>query len=441
MSVRARRFLAFWKAQGTVAVIRLVRAKLADVIAGRPVFNEIESGGSADRTRSKPSTIAELNARRFGALQPLPTYLIPRGTCPRINLITDSIGRGSLFGGVGTGLIFAALLANRMNGRLRVVTRTEKPTPGNVAEILGAYGIELVQEVQFAFSPSHDLAADEQHGIDVDPDEIFLTTSWWTTAATLPSVPAASIVYLLQEDERMFYPFGEDRFRCEKILMNQDIRFVINTRLLFEHLVEAGLGHLSTQGQWFEPAFPSSLFYRRSKDPSTKKRLFYYARPHNPRNLFHVGLEVIEQAILKGFLDLDRWDIYLVGKDIPSVLFGDGYIPKRCEGLDWRAYADLIGTIDLGLSLMYTPHPSYPPLDLAASGAVVVTNKWGRKQDLSAYSENIICAELEVAALVDALEAGIERVERESAVGRADVLGRDWAESFEGVLQALTASR
>ena len=52
---------------------------------------------------------------------------------------------------------------------------------------------------------------------------------------------------------------------------------------------------------------------------------------------------------------------------------------------------------------MDTPHPSYPPLDLAASGAVVVTNRHGRKTSLCQYSENIVCVD----PTVEALKAGI----------------------------------
>jgi hypothetical protein len=123
--------------------------------------------------------------------------------------------------------------------------------------------------------------------------------------------------------------------------------------------------------------------------------------------------------------------------------FGEGYSPHRCEGLDWEAYADLVGTIDLGLSLMYTPHPSYPPLDLAASGAVVVTNKFSNKQDLSEYSRNILCAELDTQALLDALRVGVALAEDKETRARnfaANGLGSDWAQSFEATLQSITTA-
>ena len=440
MFARGQRFVKFWREKGSGAAIHLIRQKVANLVAGRPAFSPTTPGNLKEC-----ATARELFEQHFAETEPLRAFVVPKGMRRRVSVITDSIGAGSLFGGVGTALILAARLANRLGATLRIVTRTERAIPSNAALVLNAYGIQLAHEMQFAFAPLSAVSTGAGAlGLDVQSDELFITTSWWSTAATLGQVPSESIVYLLQEDERMFYPFGEDRLRCEEVLRNRDIRFVVNTRLLHTHLLGTGLEHLATHGHWFEPAFPDSLFCPRPAAADGKKKMFYYARPHNPRNLFHIGLQVIESAVRMSVLDLDRWDVYLVGKDIPSIVFGNGYVPKRCEGLNWQAYADLIGTIDLGLSLMYTPHPSYPPLDLAASGAVVVTNRFGPKQDLSGYSRNIICAEPEVGALVAALAEGValaENAEQRRSNYEANGLCRDWAQSFESTLEALAPAR
>ncbi len=443
--------MAFWNEHGTAAAMGLVRAKLGDAIAGRPIFNKLDPDNtvvSKNKSHS-PAAANEVVRERFIAIQPFETYLVPKASIARVSLVTDSIGSGSLFGGVGTALLLAAQLANRMDATLRIVTRTEKPSSSNAAQVLNAYGIQLTHEVQFAFSPVTGDGLELETsagpaGLDIYPDETFITTSWWTTAATLPGVPHSSIIYLLQEDERMFYPFGDDRVQCEHVLNNRNIRFVINTRLLYDHLIATGLDHLKRTGCWFEPAFPKSLFHERQRASGDKKKFFFYARPNNLRNLFYVGLDIIDKAINEGILDLEQWDILLVGTHIPSVAFSNGYLPERREGLDWEAYADLIGTVDLGFCLMYTPHPSYPPLDLAASAAVVVTNKFANKQDLSSYSRNIICAELNTEALLDALRAGVALAGDKETRARnfaANGLGVDWTESFEPILQLLAAGR
>lgn len=374
----------------------------------------------------------------FAALTPLRIYsLPPTQQIRRVNVVTDSVGSSSLFGGVGTALIFAALLANKLDAKLRIVTRTEPAQPANIDGILALYGIKLEQEIQFKFAALYD----QKYEIDVAKDDLFITTSWWTTAATLRSVSHKSIIYLLQEDERMFYPFGDDRFQCESILSNRSIRFLINTKLLFDHLVKSGLDNIEVQGKWFEPAFPAKVFYPRKKAQGEKRKFFFYARPNNLRNLFYLGIEVIEQAITQQVLDLDQWEIILVGKDIPNVSFCNGYMPTKMENLPWSAYAEFVGTVDIGLSLMYTPHPSYPPLDLAASGAIVVTNRFANKRDLSMYSPNMICVEMDKDSLVEGLRKAViiamDSHLREQNY-RNNKIFTDWHSSFADIIKELS---
>jgi hypothetical protein len=92
---------------------------------------------------------------------------------------------------------------------------------------------------------------------------------------------------------------------------------------------------------------------------------------------------------------------------------------------------------------MSTPHPSYPPLDLAASGGVVVTSRYGRKQDLSALSPNIICADPSVAGLLDGLRAGVAVVtdaQQRARNAAAGTIARDWEMAFAPVLDRLVAT-
>lgn len=428
---RIYKVYCYWRILGTKALQQLIFRKLAHKLH-RP--DQLPDSKPDD---NRVTNAAEISHARFLAVTPLRTHFLPDSPIRRVNIVTDSISSGFLFGGVGTSLIFAALLANKWNAQLRIITRTERAKSENVDHLLSLYGIKLEHDIQFKFAAFYDPKCE----LDIAKEDLFITTSWWTTAATLPNVPNDKIIYLLQEDERMFYPFGDDRFRCEAILRNRDIRFLINTKLLFDHFVQDGFDNMAAQAMWFEPAFPAQIFHPRANSQGGKRKFFFYARPNNPRNLFYLGIEVIEQAVLRQILDLDTWEIYLVGKDIPTVTFGDGYVPTKCENLTWSEYAELVGSIDLGLSLMYTPHPSYPPLDLVASGAVVVTNRFAGKRDLGGYSANLICADLDRNALVDALRHAVE-IAMDSRVRehnyRNNGLPTDWKQSFDKIIQQLT---
>ena len=377
---------------------------------------------------------ADIVARRFQSLARLPVFRIP-GTQRRINLVTDSVGKGSLFGGVGTAIGLAGFWASALGVPLRIITRTERAETQNLRDILRLYGVQY-GEVELAYS-----GYDAKDPLPLADGEQFLTTSWWTTWGVRQSVSAERIVYLLQEDERMFYPHGDDRLCCIELLADKAIRKIVNSELLYNHFLASGVDLPLSDGSWFEPAFPEDLFFRDPAPRIGKRNFFFYARPHHLRNLFFRGLEVVVAAMEAGLLDPREWDFHFVGVGIPRLRLPGRVEPRIIEGLNWRDYAALIRRMDLGFSLMDTPHPSYPPLDLAACGAAVVTNRHPGKPDLSRYSGLIITADTHLPSMVEGLRAGIalanDDVRRED-LHRQATLPRRWETAFSVVVDSLT---
>jgi hypothetical protein len=145
-----------------------------------------------------------------------------------------------------------------------------------------------------------------------------------------------------------------------------------------------------------------------------------------------------------GVLAPDEWNIHFVGRELPEMELPGGIRPSVWARLPWSAYAELVSTMDLGLCLMDTPHPSYPPLDLAASGAVVVTNTHGSKTSLEEWSRNIIAAPPGVSALCDALRDGVKLArdtEQRFANCAADNIPRDWEAELRPVIEWLLTGR
>jgi hypothetical protein len=110
-------------------------------------------------------------------------------------------------------------------------------------------------------------------------------------------------------------------------------------------------------------------------------------------------------------LEPGSWNIHFLGRDVPKVDLGAGTKVRRLEKLTWHDYRAVLRDMHLGLSLMASPHPSYPPLDLAASGAFVVTNSWPGKQSLSAISDRIIERPPVLEELVCGIREGVRLVE------------------------------
>lgn len=399
----------------------------------------IGAGLQAFAVPYEEKTSAALLAKNYDFIRALPTYAAPASGTPRLTLVTDSVGPGSLFGGVGTALVFAALLANRRGARLRIVTLREKPSTAGIEALFASHGVPLHRPITFAFA---DIGSTGRP-IDVEESDTFVTTSWWSTQNLLGAVDPRRIVYIVQEDERMFYAGGDDHLRCCEASAAPGLRYVVNTRLLYDHLRCSGFPQMGERGTWFEPAFPLGSYFH---EPIRREglNLFFYARPGNPRNLFHRGIEALDAALLRGVIDPDLWTIHCVGSHLPDFAFAGGVAPRKVEGLSWTEYTRFIRRMDLGLSLMYTPHPSYPPLDMAASGGVCVSNVYGAKTSLAAYSENIVCTGLSVDEIVEGLRAGAalaQDLPRRAANYRKSNIQRDWGASFEGVFQFLNVAR
>ena len=116
-----------------------------------------------------------------------------------------------------------------------------------------------------------------------------------------------------------------------------------------------------------------------------------------------------------------------------------GVRPNIVQNLPWVDYVKLVGRMDVGLCLMDTPHPTYPPLDLAASGAVVVTNKHVSDSSLASYSDLIECE-----SSIEGLKRGIGEAaartadrDRRQADLHGDHINRDWEVALTPVLARL----
>ena len=91
-------------------------------------------------------------------------------------------------------------------------------------------------------------------------------------------------------------------------------------------------------------------------------------------------------------------------------------VPRRSQD----DYAQLLRSSDVGLALMYTPHPSLVPIEMAAAGMTTVTNSYENKDAaaLAGISTNLIAAEPTVedvsAALAEAETAAADLEARSS---------------------------
>lgn len=356
--------------------------------------------------------------------------IIVNDSVKRLNLVTDTIESSSLLGGVATALIIATKFAEQFNYELRIITRTTTINPLNYQNIIKLNGLTLPKKVSY-----YSDCGNEDFKLELSPNDVFLATSWWSAAAIKKTSLRTRFFYILQEVETFFYPHGVEHYLCSRIMKDQNIDFIVNSHYLYDYF-KVHESNIVENGICFEPAFSRELYQPGDFEKKEKYKLFFYARPNNPRNLYSYGYYLLNLAAKNGVIDSKRWEIYFAGQEIDSVCF-DSNIIVHCLGqLSWEEYTVFLRKVDLAVSLMYTPHPSYPPYDVACSGGVVVTNKCFNKVSMP-ECKNIIVTDLEEDAFMDSLTKGIHLAEnmflrKENFVNSS--INRVWDEALQGVL-------
>ncbi|HEX7223770.1 MAG TPA: hypothetical protein VF231_10990, partial [Candidatus Limnocylindrales bacterium] len=157
-----------------------------------------------------------------------------------------------------------------------------------------------------------------------------------------------------------------------------------------------------------------------------RRRIVVYGRPGTPRNAFPLVVDGLRSWVALGGAT-GGWVVTSAGEPHPPVDLGGGVVMDRAGKLPIDDYGRLLRESAVGLSLMVSPHPSYPPLDMAHAGMRVVTNKFGPK-DLSTWHENITSVgSMTADAIGEALLAATRAFEADPTAGdRARPLRSDY---------------
>lgn len=367
-------------------------------------------------------------------VDPIETVIIDESV-KRLNLVTDTIDSHSLLGGVATALIVATEFANRYDYELRIITRNSDVSPTNYYKIIEISGISPARKVSFYSDfERHQKAVD--YKLEISKDDIFFATSWWSAKAISETTIRKRFFYIIQEVETFFYNFGGEHLLCSQMMQDDDIDYIVNSKYLYDYFQQYEK-HIVEHGCYFEPAFPESLYKKNTFTPKAKYKLFFYARPNNPRNLYSVGVYLLNRAVERGILDTDEWEVYCVGQNAPVLEFSNGARSNNLGQLSWTEYAEFLTDIDLGLCLMYTPHPSYPPFDVACSGGVVLTNKMMNKVSFD-YCKNVIMADLDEDSFMEAFAESIalaKNMEERKKNYEANTICRSWHDTLKQTIE------
>ncbi|MEM7780752.1 MAG: hypothetical protein AAF697_10210 [Pseudomonadota bacterium] len=333
------------------------------------------------------------------------------GSNARLSFVIPNLSNREAFGGVTTGIDIFLNLAKTVQGTseldLRLIlTDHDQSTSSDIfTSRAGRAGFAKDKvSVERVATPSQSIA--------VRKDELFVTYNWWTTLNIERLLDAQAdhfkaerkpLLYLIQEYEPVIFPFSSGHMLAREAYDTPERLWgVFNSSSLKGYFERQD--HSVERGWVFEPVINEKLrpFLDQVAGAPRKKQILIYGRPTVNRNCFPALVRGLKRwtAAYPEFAD---WDVVSAGTPHAPVDIGAGRQVRSLGKLSLEDYAGLLLESSVGVSLMASPHPSYPPLEMAHFGLRTVTNTYTGK-DLVGYNPNLISLR-SIAA--DALASGI----------------------------------
>jgi glycosyltransferase involved in cell wall biosynthesis len=322
---------------------------------------------------------------------------------PAVTVLVPTLNPTEIYAGIATALDIGAGLAAR--GHLVRFVATDLPIASAEAshQFVAARLPPGTAPANARFSL---LCGRLQPSLSFHPDECFLATAWWTAHLVEALRPAGfrrpGFLYLLQDYEPNFYAWGPE-FADAEASYRLDFRPLFNTATLRDYFAALGFGFATQDAPCFAPSIDIPLFAKGKRPPApARRRLAVYGRPAVARNMFPLAVEGIERFLQQTGLVPSQIEILSVGMPHDHVALPGGHQITCLGKLPLEDYPDWLLTVDAGLSLMLSPHPSHPPLEMAAAGVRVVTNRFATK-DLSRLTPAILSVDTTPQSVADGL--------------------------------------
>lgn len=357
---------------------------------------------------------------------------------PALNILVPTLNPTEVFAGIVTALDIGLGLARR-GLRVRLIA-TDLPVFSTAAsrafvlKRLDAAARAAGTEDRITLHCGASNAALPSHR-----DDAFLATAWWSAHLAQRLIDEHDysrrrFVYLIQDFEPNFYAWGQE-FADAMASYSLDFRPVFNTTLLRDYFADQGFAFAKPNALAFHPAIDIARYAHGQRAVRAgQRRLALYGRPEVARNMFGTAIEALDRFIREEGLGPEQIDPVSVGLRHGPVTLSNGVTLRSQGKLPWDDYPTFLLGCDLGLSLMYSPHPSHPPIEMAASGVRVVTNSFGPK-DLSQLTPAILSTDATGPALARALRQAwtlppVTDKERDISLARLGMAPEDMIEAL-----------
>lgn len=422
-----------------VAYTSLLVANKAGVV--QPLISEVRKQGlaSMQETYIYDEHLLDLKLNR---IYELPKVVVDPARARTINILVPAFDFNSISAG--------------FFGVFQIAIFIKKATPHNVrlvlfdnfsfdldkarAKIKGYPGMEhLFDDLEV------DYIGERKYPLRVSPEDNCVATVWYSAyfAEKIMTTIGSDkrFLYLIQDYETSFYSGSSSsvvanesyKFKYSAIFSSESLKnfFIANNigdikgrSLPFIHFNNACAANLMEQGEFIK-----------THSQKAKKRLVFYSRPVVDRNMFELTAKAIITAYKEGIFDPSEWVCIGMGLGECTLQLNEEQSSVCMPRMNLTEYIRSVASFDVCLTLMASPHPSLIPMDLAGSGAIVVTNTFATKTKDYLYSicSNIIPSEPTLPALLTALKKAKERcidLEERHRAAVAMQYPRSWEETF-----------
>lgn len=320
--------------------------------------------------------------------------------CLRCNLVVPSLQKKHVFGGIATALTFFQEMCLQMGCNSRIIILDAEFDRKCAVSIEGYQLVEWNQDSKVD-KQIVDMSCRTKKTLAVSSNDVFMATCWWSAYLVREIIQfqkqaygiCKPLLYFIQDYEPGFYPWSSKYLMAESTYkMDVDVMAVFNTKLLYDYFADKSYKFYKMW--YFEPELNKELvkYLKNVKEfPERKKQILIYGRPSTPRNAFELIVESLRQWV-EIQQDANEWKVISAGEKFEDVDIGKGLKIHSVGKLSLDEYAKLMLESRIGISLMVSPHPSYPPLEMAMFGMKVITNSFANK-DMTQYSDNIVSVE------------------------------------------------
>lgn len=333
----------------------------------------------------------------------------------RLNLFIPNIERSRMYGGQKTAFLFFTELLEHCGGDARILVERQY-TSRELAAIKRQYpNWEIVPATAQSAAARQIVILDpntrERAQLPVRPLDYFVYT-YWTGAYALAQYEAfqreafgraTPHIHLIQDFEPGFKAWSADYLLADSIYHQPNTIAVFNSVELKDWFDRLGYGF--TSSYVFNPKLDPDIAKHLHDVPANharEKLLVFYGRPSIPRNCFPLIVNALNLLLTQHPEVSREWKILSIGSSIGKITLADGQRLQTAGKMTLDDYAALMHRASVGVSLMCSPHPSYPPLEMAAFGITTITNSFVTK-DLSAIPHITSLDSLSIEGLANAI--------------------------------------